>query len=164
MDLLESRRISPNMVEISQKSAWISLNLARNQLGSPRMSSNFTKYGRDLAEISLDLLESHRISPNMVEILPDLLKSKLDLAGVVGFVYYIGRVGWLKFWRRKPATQPASVESWARKPVTDRRDHWFELKSGRFVGPANLGQVWTTLPYIIISTFQPLLPSKTQNT
>ena len=49
------------------------------------------------AEISLDLLESLRISPNMVEILPDLLESELDLAGVVGFVYYISRVRWLKF-------------------------------------------------------------------
>ena len=61
------------------------------------MLPNFTKYGRDLVEISLDLLESRHISPNMVEILPDLLKSKLDLAEVVGFVYYISRVGWLKF-------------------------------------------------------------------
>ena len=61
LDLLESHWISPNMVEISWKSAWISSNLARNQFGSPRISSDFTKYGRDLTKISLDLLESPRI-------------------------------------------------------------------------------------------------------
>uniref|UniRef100_A0A7N2LM17 Glycosyl transferase 48 domain-containing protein n=1 Tax=Quercus lobata TaxID=97700 RepID=A0A7N2LM17_QUELO len=57
LDLLESRRISPNMVEISSKSAWISSNLVgyhqiwlrsrRNQLGSPRISLDLTKYGRN---------------------------------------------------------------------------------------------------------------------
>ena len=98
LDLLESRQISPNMVELSRKSAWISLNLSRfhqvwsrshrNKLGSPRIS-------------------------------PNLLESELDLAGVVGFVYYISRVEWLGFWRRKPTTRPAGIQSWARKPIID---------------------------------------------
>ena len=44
LDLLESHRISPNMVEIS--------------LGSPRMSSDLTKS-------RLDLLKCRRISPNL---------------------------------------------------------------------------------------------------
>ena len=39
---------------------------------------------------------------NTVEISPDLLESKLDLLELVGFVYNIGRVEWLGFWRRKP--------------------------------------------------------------
>jgi len=84
LDLLESRQISPNIVEISPKSAWISLNLTKNQLGSPWISLDFTKYGRDLVEISLDLLEYRQISPNMVEISLDLLESELDLAGGSG--------------------------------------------------------------------------------
>ena len=52
--------ISLDLLESCQKSAWISMNLVgfhqvwsrsrRNQLGSPRISSNLTKYGRDLAE------------------------------------------------------------------------------------------------------------------
>ena len=84
LDLLESRRISPNMVEISLKSTWISSNLTKNQLGSPWISLDFTKYGQDLAEISLDLLESRQISPNMVEISLDLLESELDLASGSG--------------------------------------------------------------------------------
>ena len=44
LDLLESRQISQNMVEIS--------------LGSPRMLSDLTKF-------RLDLLKCHRISPNL---------------------------------------------------------------------------------------------------
>ena len=44
LDLLESRRISPNMVEIL--------------LGSPRMSPDLTKF-------RLDLLKCRRISPNL---------------------------------------------------------------------------------------------------
>ena len=84
LDLLESRRISPNMVEISWKSAWISSNLARNQFGSPRISSDFTKYGRDLIEISLDLLESLRISSNLNLILPELLDLYITSVGLGG--------------------------------------------------------------------------------
>ena len=68
-----------------------------------------------IAEISLDLLKSRRISPNLVWI-------SLHIAR---FVYNVGQVGWLGFWRRKPATRPAGVGSWAQKPVTDHR-------SGRF--------------------------------
>ena len=30
---------------------------------------------------------------------------------IAGFVYNVGRVGWLGFWRRKPATRPAGVKS-----------------------------------------------------
>ena len=62
-----------------------------------RNLQKLSTFAPKIAEISLDLLESRRISPNMVEILPDLLESELDLAGVVGFVYYISRVRWLKF-------------------------------------------------------------------
>ena len=60
LDLLESRRISPNMVEIS--------------LGSPRMSPDLTKS-------RLDLLKCRRISPNLTWMSPDLTKSRLDVAG-----------------------------------------------------------------------------------
>ena len=116
LDLLESRQISPNMVKLSPKSAWISLNLARFHQVWSRSRRN--------------KLGSPRISPNMVKVLPDLLESELDLAGVVGFVYYTSRVECRGFWRRKPATRPVGVKSWARKPVIDRRERQFGLKSG----------------------------------
>ena len=80
LDLLECRRISPNMVEIS--------------LRSPRMSPDLTKS-------RLDLLECRRISPNLTWI----------FSNIAGFVYNVGRVRWLRFWRRKPATRPAGVGS-----------------------------------------------------
>ena len=153
LDLLESLRISPNMVKISWKSAWISLNVAefhqvwsrsrRNQLGSPRISPYLTKYGRDLAG-------SPRIWAWSCQ------------SCWICILHQLGRVA--QVLRRKPATWPRQRRSRARKPIPDRRERRFELKSSRFVGPANLGQVWIALPYIIISTFQPLLPSKTQNT
>ena len=102
-----------------------------------------------ITEFSLDLLESRRISPNMVEISlrsprmsPDLTKSRLDLlecrrispnltwifSNIAGFVYNVGRVGWLRFWRRKPATRLAGVGSWVRKSVADHQSGQF----GRF--------------------------------
>ena len=59
----------------------------------------------------------------MVENLLDLLGFKRDFAG---FVYNLCRVGWLGFWRRKPA----SVGPWVRKPEIDRRECQFELNSG----------------------------------
>ena len=97
-------RICKNPVDLHQKSpksAWISSNLT----GSHQIWSRSR----------LDLLECRWISPNLAWISPN----------IAGFVYNVGRVGWLGFWRRKPATWPAGVGSWARKPVTDRR-------SGRF--------------------------------
>ena len=123
----------------SCKCCW-NLQKIRQNLQKPSRSAP------KIAEISLDLLESRRISPNMVEISlgsprmsPDLTKFRLDLLKcrrispnlvwislhIARLVYNVGRVGWLGFWRRKPATRPAGIGSWAQKPVTDR---W----SGRF--------------------------------
>ena len=68
-----------------------------------------------ITEFSLDLLECRRISPNLTWI----------FSNIAGFVYNVGRVGWLRFWRRKPATRLAGVGSWVRKSVADHR-------SGRF--------------------------------
>ena len=87
----------------------------------------------------MDLLECRRISPNFAWISSNVAGShqislecrriSLNLVWIslhiARFVYNVGRVGWLGFWRRKPATRPAGVGSWAQKPVTDRR-------SGRF--------------------------------
>ena len=50
-----------------------------------RNLQKLTRFASKIAEISLDLLESRRISPNMVEISQDLLEFELDLA----------RVGWI---------------------------------------------------------------------
>ena len=63
----------------------------------------------------------------MVENSLDLLGFERDFAG---FVYNLRRVGWLGFWRRKPATRPAGVGPWVRKPETDRRERRFELNLG----------------------------------
>ena len=95
LDLLESHQISPNMVELSRKSAWISLNLARFHQVWSRSRRN--------------KLGSPQISPNMVKVLPDLLESELDLAGVVGFVYYISRVEWLGFGEENPPLNPPAL-------------------------------------------------------
>ena len=78
----------------------------------------------------------------MVENSLDLLGFKRDFAG---FVYNLRRVGWRGFWRRKPATQPASVGPYVWKPKTDRREHWFGLNSGGLVDPMGHSRVWTPL-------------------
>ena len=96
--------ICKDPVDLHQKSpnsAWISSNLA----GSHQIWSRS----------HLDLLECRQISPNLTWI----------FSNIAGFVYNVGRVGWLRFWRRKPATRPTGVGSWVRKSVTNRR-------SGRF--------------------------------
>ena len=165
-------RKSPNSANVTgiSKTQYIFSKNRRNKLGSPWISSNLTKYGRDLVEISLDLLKSRQksvwISSNLVgfhqvwsrshrnklgspRISPNLLESELDLAGVVRFVYYIGRVGWLGFWRRKPTTRPAGIGSWAQKPVTDQRERRFGLKPSRFVRPTGLDSP----SYHVIITF-----------
>ena len=64
----------------------------------------------------------------MVENLLDLLGFELDFAR---FVYNLRQVGWLRFWRRKPATRPTGIGPWAWKPEIDRRERRFELKSNR---------------------------------
>ena len=110
-NLQKPSRSAPKIAEISLdllKSRRISANMVEISLGSPRMSPDLTKF-------RLDLLKCRRISPNLVWI-------SLHIAR---FVYNVGRVGWLGFWRRKPATRPTGVGSWAQKPVTDHR-------SGRF--------------------------------
>ena len=99
--------ICKNPVDLHQKSpksAWISSNLA----GSHQIWSRS----------HLDLLECRRISPNLTWI----------FSNIAGFVYNVGWVGWLGFWRRKPATRPTGVRSWVRKSVTNRRSGQF----GRF--------------------------------
>ena len=63
----------------------------------------------------------------MVENSLDLLGFERDFAG---FVYNLRRVGWLGFWRRKPATRPAGVGSWVQKPETDQWECRFRLNSG----------------------------------
>ena len=95
---------TPNRHRNLQKICW---NLQKPSRSTPK-----------IAEISLDLLESCRISPNLAWISPN----------IAGFVYNVGWVRWLGFWRRKPATRPAGVESWARKPVIGHQSGWF----GRF--------------------------------
>ena len=45
----------------------------------------------------------------MVKVLSDLLESELDLAGVVGFVYYISRVEWLGFGEENPPLDPPAL-------------------------------------------------------
>ena len=55
---------------------------------------------------------SRQISSNLSLILLELAE----------FVYNIGRVEWIRFWRRKPATRLTDIGSWVRKLVTDRRE------------------------------------------
>ena len=96
--------ICKNPVDLHQKSpksTWISLNLVESH--------------QIWSRSRLDLLKCCRISPNLAWISPNIAR----------FVYNVGRVGWLGYWRRKPTTQPAGIGSWAWKPVTDHR-------SGRF--------------------------------
>ena len=102
---------TPNHHRNLQKICW---NLQKPSRSTPK-----------IAEISLDLLKSCRISPNLAWISPNIAK----------FVYNIGRVGWLRFWKRKPATRPAGVGSWVWKPVTDRRSGRF----GRFLIRVQVG-------------------------
>ena len=107
-----------NVVEIFKKFAEIYKNPVDLHQKSPKsawISSNLVGYHQIWLRSHLDLFECHRISPNLAWISPN----------IIGFVYNVGRVEWLGFWRRKPTTRPAGVGSWAQKPVTDRR-------SGRF--------------------------------
>ena len=53
----------------------------QNQPGSPRISPNLTKYGRDLAWISSNVARSHQISLGSPRMSPDLIKSRLNVAG-----------------------------------------------------------------------------------
>ena len=96
--------ICKNPIDLHQKSpksTWISSNLAESH--------------QIWSRSRLDLLKCGRISPNLAWISPN----------IAGFVYNVGRVGWLGYWRRKPATRPTGVGSWVQKSVTNRR-------SGRF--------------------------------
>ena len=110
-NLQKPSRFAPKIAKINLdllESRRISPNMVKISLGSPRMSSDLTKS-------RLDLLKCRRISPNLAQMSPDIAR----------FVYNVDRVGWLEFWRRKPATRPAGVGSWGQKPVIDSR-------SGRF--------------------------------
>ena len=116
---------SVRSVEKVTKSCKRRRNLQKNRqnLQKPsRSTPKITEFSLDLLESHqkwsrsrLDLLECRRISPNLTWI----------FSNIAGFVYNVGRVGWLKFWRRKPATRLADVRSWVRKSVADHR-------SGRF--------------------------------
>ena len=77
----------------------------------------------------------------MVENSLDLLKFEHDFAG---FVYNLCQVGWLGFWRRKPATRPTGVGPWTRKPETVQREHRFGF--GR-VGRVGRVPGWVGHPY-----------------
>ena len=63
-----------------------------------------------------------------------MVENSLDLLGFehdfTRFVYNLRRVGWLRFWRRKPATRLAGVGPWAQKLEIVRRERWFGLNSG----------------------------------
>ena len=63
-----------------------------------------------------------------------MVENSLDLLGFecdfTGFVNNLRRVGWLGFWRGKPATRPAGDRPWARKPETDQLELQFGLNSG----------------------------------
>ena len=113
--------ICKNPVDLHQKSpksAWISSNL----VGSHQIWSRSC----------LDLLECRRISPNLV----------WNSLHIARFVYNVGRVGWLGFWRRKPTTRPAGVGSWAQKPVTEPSE--WSVRAG-CSGWSGSGLGWTPL-------------------
>ena len=147
--VLDPTRPDPvDMHQKSPKSAWISSNLA----GSHQIWSRSR----------LDLLECRRISPNFAWISSKIARShqislecrRISLH-IARFVYNVGRVGWLGFWRRKPATRPAGVGSWAQKPVTDRRSGRFgrlpvRVRAG-CSGWSGSGLGWTPLLFIVIS-------------
>ena len=63
--------ICKNPVDLHQKSP--------KSAGSPRISPDLTKYGRDLAWISSNVAGSHQISLGSPQMSPDLTKSRLDL-------------------------------------------------------------------------------------
>ena len=116
-------RICKNSVDLHQKSpksAWISSNLIGSHQIWSRSRLDLLECRRispNLAWISSNVVGSHQISLECRRISPNFGWISLHIAG---FVYNVGRVGWLRFWRRKPATQPAGIESRARKPITDR--------------------------------------------
>jgi len=87
-----------------------SLDFASNSLKSAPKSLKFAGIWLDLAKSHPIWLRSRWISLDLNLILPEL----------VGFIYNICRVGWLRFGRWKPAPRPASVGSWARRLETDR--------------------------------------------
>ena len=63
-----------------------------------------------------------------------MVENSLDLIGFerdfAKFVNNLRRVRWLEFWRGKPATRPAGVRPWVRKPKTDKLELRFGLNSG----------------------------------
>ena len=116
--------ICKNPVDLHQKlpkSAWISSNLAGSHQIWSRSRLDLLECRRispNLAWISSNVAGSHQISLECRRILPDFAWMSSDIAR---FEYNVGRVGWLGFWGRKPATQPTGIKSWGQKPVTDRR-------------------------------------------
>ena len=95
--------------------------ICKNSLDLHQKSPKLVWISSNLAGSHQIWSRSHKIFSNLSLILPEL----------AGFVYNIGWVRWLGFWRRKLATRPAGVGSWAWKRVIDRWEHRFGLKSGR---------------------------------
>ena len=144
--------ICKNPVDLHQKSsksAWISSNLAGSHQIWSRSSLDLLECRRispNFAWISSNVAGSHQISLECRGISPNLVWISLHIAK---FVYNVGRVGWLGFWRRKPATRPAGVGSWAQKPVTDRQSGRFRrllvwVRTG-WSGWSGSGLGWTPL-------------------
>ena len=107
--LVERVAKAANVIEIFKKFTKI----YKNSLDLHWKSPKSTWIWPNLAKSHQIWSRSHWISSNLSLILPELAK----------FVYNIGQVGWIGFWRRKPTTRPANIRSWVSKPVTNQRKH-----------------------------------------
>ena len=100
-------------------------------------AANITEIFKKFTEICKNSLDLHWKSPKSTWIWPNLTKShqiwsrshwissnlSLILPELAKFVYNIGQIGWIGFWRRKPTTRPANIRSWVSKPVTNQWKH-----------------------------------------